>query len=237
MHDKVKRILIYKNNVFILEDNVFEPKYDSFFLEENIILKNGECALDITTGVGFHAIMMADKANKVIGVDINPNAVKCAITNTIINRVEDKVEIRLGNLFEAVKSEEKFDLIVVSPPQMPTPPSKRRNDWYGISNFGGRDGRKILDKIIENAKNFLEEGGRLQILHPHYSNIPKSIKMLESLGFEVEITAEKYFPAGILSFERADYLVEIGFPLIEKDGKLMQRFVVITAYWEGENVE
>lgn len=226
----VKKMLIYKNKFFVLGENSYEPKYDSFFLEENIILKKEEVALDITTGIGFHAIMMADKASKVVGVDINPESVKFARINTMINGVEDIVEIRLGDTFEAIRPNEKFDLIVANPPQMPTPPDKERTDWYSISNFGGQDGRKVLDKIINNAKNFLRRGGRLQILHPYYSNIPKTIEMLKSLDFDVEITAERFFPAGVLSFERAAYLAEIGFPLTEKDGKLMQHFAIITAW-------
>lgn len=229
--NEARRMLIYKNRIFMLDDSSYEPKYDSFFFEDNIILKNGEVALDITTGVGFHAIMMADRANKVVGVDITPESVGCARINVLLNKVEDIVEIRLGNLFEAVKPDEKFDLIVASPPQMPAPPGKERNDWFGIANSSGRDGRKILNRIINNVKKFLQKNGRLQIIHPWYSNIPKSIEILKSFGFEVEINNERYFPVGVLSFERASYLAEIGFPLIEKNGKLLQYFAVISAWW------
>ena len=224
-----KNILFYKNFLFILDNNSYKPKYDSFFLEENIILENGETALDIGTGIGFHAVSMGKKASKVVAVDVNQKSVKFANVNILINGVEDIVEVRHGHFLETVKSEEKFDLIITNPPQMPTPFDKLRDDWYGYANFGGTDGRAILDLIIQNANKCLKEGGRLQILHPMYSNIPKTIEMLESLDFDVEITAEKYFPVGNLSFKRASYLTEIGFPFIERNGKLMQYFAVITA--------
>lgn len=75
--------------------------------------------------------------------------------NVLINHVENIVSIREGNLFEALHPTEQFDLIVGWPPQMPTPPEKERTDWYGLANFGGIDGRKVLDAIILGAKDIL----------------------------------------------------------------------------------
>lgn len=227
---KAKEIMIYKDVLFMFEGAVQKPDTYSFFLEENIIISPGETALDLTTGSGFHAIMIAQTASKVVGIDVLSSAVECAARNVELNDLVEKVEIRQGYLFEGLLTNECFDLIVAWPPVMPTPKEKHRDDWFGVANEGGEDGRQIIDKIILNAGNYLNKGGRLQILHPWYTDFQKSISMLQELNFQAEITKEGYFPVGALSFERADYLKKIGFPLIEKDGQLMQHHAVITGW-------
>ncbi len=222
---------MYKDKIFLIDDHVLEPDQYSIFLEQNLKINVGDLVLDLVTGSGFHAIMMSDKARKVIGVDLNPDCVKCARRNVLLNNAEEVVEIRAGNLYEAIESNEKFNLIVAWPPQFPASPEKKRNDWYGIATEGGKDGRDVIDKIILGAPDFLRKNGRIQILQAWYSNVPQSLDMLRSLGFDAEITAEAFFPVGHLSYERATYLEDIGFPLIEKDGKLVQHHSVITGWW------
>ena len=142
------RLFVYKERVFTLGDCIQPPDVYSIFLEQNILIADGDIALDITTGSGFHAIMMADRAKQVVGIDIDVNNVKCAKRNVLLNELENKVQIRTGDLFSAIDSEEKFDLIVAWPPVLPTPPQKERNDPIGITNNAGIDGRKYIDQII-----------------------------------------------------------------------------------------
>ena len=232
---KGKHIFFYKGKLFVIEENVQGPDKYSLFLEESLIIREGEIALDIVTGAGFHAIMMAEKASKVVGVDINPMSVRCATLNALLNNVEGVVDIRQGDLFDAIMPHEKFDLIVAWPPVLPTPPEKERHDWLGTANEGGRDGRKIIDRIIMHSNRFLKTGGRLQLLQPWYTNVSLSIETLNRLGYRAEVSATAEFPIGQLSFERAFYLKKLGFPLLEKDGVLRQQHSVITGWWERED--
>lgn len=223
--------LLYKERLFIIDDCVQKPDRYSFFLEENTIINPGEMVLDLTTGSGFHAIMIATIAAQVVAVDILPSAIECARRNVQINKLDDKIQIREGDLYKVLGAEEKFNLIIAWPPLFPTPPNKHRIDWVGVSTEGGIDGRHIIDQIIMNAPKHLYRNGRLQILHAWYNNFKKSLEMLNTLGFRAEITAECYFPIGNLSFERADYLKELGYPLIEKDGELLQHHAIITGWF------
>ena len=50
-----------------------------------------------------------------MAVDINPEAVRCAGINALLNHFEHKIEVRHGDLFAAVPAE-RFDLIVFNPP-------------------------------------------------------------------------------------------------------------------------
>ena len=223
-------LFLYKDRLFVLTDCIQPPDPYSIFFEQNIIINPGEIALDIVTGSGFHAIMMASKAHRVIGVDIMKENVNCARKNVILNDLTDKVEIREGDLFSPLETDLKFDVIVAWPPVMPSPPQKERTDAIGIANEGGADGRRIIDKIIQMAPKYLNPNGRLQILHAWYNNVPKSLELMKSCGFEAKITAEKTFPIGHLSYERLDYLADLGFLPISVDGKQQQIHKVVTGW-------
>lgn len=229
---KGKHLFFYKDKLFILSDNVYHPEKYSIFFEEHINITGGDSVLDLCTGSGFLAIMVSDKVKKVTAIDINPFSVDCAILNVKLNELTN-VEVRLGDLFEAVDQSEKFDLIISWPPIFPTPVEKRRKDWVGIATEGGEDGRSVIDKIILNASKFLNKNGRLQILHAWYANIEKSMEMLKNNGFNVSVTAECYFPLGQISYERAEHLTTLGYPPIERDGQLLQYHALITASWDA----
>jgi methylase of polypeptide subunit release factors len=71
--------------------------------------------LDMGTGSGIGAIFAARAGYRVIGVDLNLEAVRCARINVLLNRLEDRVEIRHGDLFAPVVGEQ-FDLVLFNPP-------------------------------------------------------------------------------------------------------------------------
>jgi len=72
-------------------------------------------ALDMGTGSGIGAVFAARLGYHVTGVDINPDAVRCARANAILNGVDDKCDILHGDLFELVACK-RFDLVLFNPP-------------------------------------------------------------------------------------------------------------------------
>ena len=76
---------------------------------------SGPRALDMGTGSGVGAIFAARQGYRVVGVDVNPEAVRCARINVLLNRLEGQVEIRQGDLFAPVPGE-RFDLVLFNPP-------------------------------------------------------------------------------------------------------------------------
>jgi len=72
---------------FHVSGNVYEPAEDSFLFAENLAVKEGEIVLDMGAGCGILGIIAAEKAAKVVAVDINPYAVRCAKENAKLNRV------------------------------------------------------------------------------------------------------------------------------------------------------
>ena len=71
--------------------------------------------LDMGTGSGVGAIFAAAFAKRVIGIDINAEAVRCAHINVLMHKLEHKVVIHHGDLFVPV-GEQQFDLVLFNPP-------------------------------------------------------------------------------------------------------------------------
>ena len=75
----------------------------------------GATVLDLGTGSGVLAVAAARTARSVVAVDLNPAAVRCARINALLNGVEDRVEVREGDLFAPVAGE-RFDVVLCNPP-------------------------------------------------------------------------------------------------------------------------
>jgi release factor glutamine methyltransferase len=71
--------------------------------------------LDLGTGSGALAVAAARTAGRVVAVDVNPEAVRCARLNLLLNRVDDRSEVRRGDLFDAVAGM-RFDRVLCNPP-------------------------------------------------------------------------------------------------------------------------
>ena len=65
--------------------------------------------LDMGTGSGVCAIAAARLARRVVAVDIDQTAVRCARLNVLLNQVDGKVEVVSGDLFAPVTGR-RFDL-------------------------------------------------------------------------------------------------------------------------------
>ena len=72
-------------------------------------------ALDMGTGSGIGAVFAARRGYRVTAVDVNPHAVRCARINALLNGLEERIEVREGDLFSAVAGE-RFDLVLFNPP-------------------------------------------------------------------------------------------------------------------------
>lgn len=111
--------------IVVLPD-VFNPVLfrSGVFLAECLgpaLIPPGTAALDMGTGSGAGAVVAAQWAARVVAVDINPEAVRCARLNALLNRVEATVEVRQGDLFAPV-SGERFALVLFNPPYYPGQP-------------------------------------------------------------------------------------------------------------------
>lgn len=182
----------YNGIVIYTHPNVYEPAEDTFLLAENLDIKRRDEVLEIGTGTGLVAVTAAQRSRKVTATDINEDAVRCALKNTIANRTYN-VELKTGNLFEPVE-DENFDLILFNTPYLPTEEDEKFDEEINAAWDGGADGRETIDRFLEEVKDHLNEGGRVQLVQSSLSDNEKTISKLEEMGFEASITArEKCF--------------------------------------------
>jgi methylase of polypeptide subunit release factors len=75
----------------------------------------GRTALDMGTGSGVGALFAASRGFRVVAVDINHEAVRCARLNALLNGFQERIEVRDGDLWHPVGAE-RFDLVLFNPP-------------------------------------------------------------------------------------------------------------------------
>jgi release factor glutamine methyltransferase len=168
-----------------LHPQVYEPAEDTFLLAENLAVKEGDVALDVGTGTGIIALIMARKARSVFGVDINPIAVELARENAELNNVTN-VEFRFSDLFENVSG--KFDIITFNAPYLPGEPEEP----IDLALVGGETGREVLDRFIGEVSNYLKPGGTVQIVQSSITGIEETLKRLGEVGLTARVAAKKH---------------------------------------------
>lgn len=183
----------YREYKFEIFDDVYEPAEDTYLLADNLYMEKGSIVLDLGTGCGILGIIAAKKAKMVVATDISPIAVKCAKHNMKINGLNKNINIILGDLFQPLRDKKIFDLIVFNPPYLPKSPYDTDN-WLSKAWNGGKRGRKVIDRFLEEFNNYLKHRGILQLVQSNLSNLKLTIKKLEEKGFLVEVTAAKKLP-------------------------------------------
>lgn len=112
--------------------------------------------LDLCTGSGIQALVASCYAQEVIGVDINPRAVRFARFNAGLNGIRN-VRFLVGDLYNATIGS-KFDLILANPPFVASP-----RQHLKFRDGGGR-GEAVLSRIVSDAASSLTDGGRLYVV-------------------------------------------------------------------------
>ena len=111
----------------------------------------GRLALDMGTGSGVGAVFAARTGYRVLAVDINPEAVRCARINALLNRLEAHIEVRHGDLF-APAAGERFDLVLFNPPfYRGTPRDALDHAWRGVD---------VYERFAAGLPAALAPGGR-----------------------------------------------------------------------------
>lgn len=117
-------------------------------------------ALDLGTGCGIQALLIARHAASVVATDISVRALAFAELNALLNGVRN-IEFRLGSMFQPVEGE-AFDLIVSNPPFVITPRAE------GVPEYeyrdGGLVGDALVEKFVRSVAAYLTAGGIAQLL-------------------------------------------------------------------------
>jgi release factor glutamine methyltransferase len=183
----------YQGFKFLVLKDVYDPSDDTFLLAENLNVSENDYVLDMGTGCGILAIIAGKTAKKVVGVDISERAVINARINVTLNNMVKRVEIRQGNLWDALNPNERFSLILFNPPYLPIPETETNTGILEKAWNGGENGREIVEAFLAKIDHFLEREGCIQMVLSSLSGIEKILSYAEKKGFQVEKKKEKKF--------------------------------------------
>ena len=173
----------------MVDEHVYEPAEDTFLIAERLAVTEDDVVLDMGTGCGILAVLAAEKAKRVVAVDINPYAIECAIKNAQTNEGKEKIEFRRGDLFQSIKQNESFNVILFNSPYLPSEPDEEKS-WIAKAWAGGPDGRYVIDRFILESPNFLADEGKIQLVQSSLSDVNKTIQMFHERSLQAKVAAQ-----------------------------------------------
>jgi len=185
--------IFFDEYTFYVSKDVYEPAEDTFLLAENLVVDKNDVVLDMGTGCGILGILAAKKARRVIAVDVNPHAVRCAKMNAKLNGVTEKMEMLRSDLFKSIKKNEKFNLIIFNAPYLPLE-TREEKSWIGRAWAGGPTGRRLIDEFILQASSYLKHTcmhGRILLVQSTLSDVGETVQKLGGRRFYVRVLVQE----------------------------------------------
>ncbi len=147
----------------ILQD---DDKY--LFSADSVLLANlssvgaNDCVIDLGTGSGVLATLLAVKKNakRIVGVELDGGVCDMARRSVKMNRLENKIEILQGDVREisAVVKSGEFDKAICNPPYYF---SSDGTDNVGVRAKARKECEATLDDFISASAYALKNGGDL----------------------------------------------------------------------------
>ncbi|MFQ5737468.1 MAG: methyltransferase [Acidobacteriota bacterium] len=177
---------------------VFNPKifFTGEFLADHldrVPIPAGASVLDMGTGTGAASMVAALHCDRIVAVDLNPAAVRCARINALLNRVEDRVEVREGNLFGPV-GEEKFDVVLFNPPYLAGCPSDALDQALRSDDIGSR--------FASQLEHHLETDGHALVVLSSVGERASFLSEFRSHNLAAKVVAERDLGSEVLELYR-----------------------------------
>ncbi|CAA9429397.1 MAG: hypothetical protein AVDCRST_MAG37-483 [uncultured Rubrobacteraceae bacterium] len=139
------------------------------------------------TGCGINGILAARGGTDVVALDINPEAVRAARDDARRNGVDNRFEVRLSDVFDAVDptADGPFDVMVFDPPFR----------WFlprALLEMATADpGYRALTRFMREARLHLSDRGRLLVFFGSSGDLGYLQRLVAAEGFETEVLSHK----------------------------------------------
>lgn len=130
-----------------------------------------------------------------MAVDVNPEAVRCARINALLNHLEDRIDVRLGDLFAPV-GDQRFDLILFNPPFFRGQPRTRLDLAWRSPD--------VLERFAAQLGGHLTGSGRAVLILSTAGEWKAALDALKQNGF----AARPFSRQDLISEVFTAYLVE-----------------------------
>lgn len=148
---------------------------------------SGLTVLEMGCGSGLLSLVAARGGGSVTGVDVNPLAVEATKRNVESNGMQKQIRVKQSDLFDALPSSDRFDLIFWNPPYYPHDPV----DDAAKAMDGGK-GYDVLARFARKAGRYLNPGGSiLLILTGRASDEERIIRLFTDEGMSATVACQQ----------------------------------------------
>lgn len=157
-------------------------------------LPAGSRALDLGCGTGLAGIAAAAAGLSVVSSDLNPDAVRCACLNVLLNRLEARIDVRGGDLFATVPGE-RFDLVAFNPPFYDGAPATEADRAFRSVD--------VPERFAKGLAAHLSAAGRALVATSTTGGEGRTLEALDAAAFDLVAVAEARTPGERLTVWRA----------------------------------
>jgi release factor glutamine methyltransferase len=171
---------------FVALPDVFNPAlfFSSKYLAKQLpkYISADTSVLDMGTGSGVCAVIAARYTKTVTAIDVNPEAVRCARINALLNQVEDRIRICEGDLFSSVRGE-RFDVILFNPPYFRGEPQDNQDKAWRSND--------VIERFSGELRDYLNPGGYGLVILSTNGDLDSFLSTFQSDGLKIESIANR----------------------------------------------
>jgi release factor glutamine methyltransferase len=198
--------LDYLGCKFEVFEQVYKPSDDTYLILDNLKVHENDYLLEIGVGCGIISIFAASKGAHVIGTDISPHAIKCAIHNSKLNNMKNRIDFILSDLFSAIQKRTRFDLIIFNPPYLPA--DREPDDILKKAWTGGKKGNKMILKFLNKVNEIADRNTRILLIISSLSGEKEIYQSIRENFFEYKVIKKQKFPfeeISLLELKKFEY--------------------------------
>jgi release factor glutamine methyltransferase len=173
------RTVRYMDKEFLVYPDTFWPFADSLPLVKHFRIETGDRVLDVGTGSGVIGIFACYRgASRVVGVDINPAAIRSATHNARMHGFADTMTVQQSDLFESL-GDERFDVVTANLPFR----NKPAHDVVAMSQWD--TDFRTNTRFFEGIGRHLRPRGRIYFVQSNFGEIEAATRLARSAGLRV----------------------------------------------------